>query len=55
MSDETLELLFGMLTDDQLMELREKGAMDDRTMRAFKAELFKRCLIDMDEVFEAFC
>ena len=54
MSDETLELLWGMLTADQLMELREKGAMDDRTMQSFKTELFKRCLIEMDEAFAAF-
>ena len=31
MSDETLELLWSMLTNEQLLELREKGAMDDRT------------------------
>ena len=30
MSDETLELLWSMLTNEQLLELREKGAMDDR-------------------------
>lgn len=28
MSDETLELLWSMLTNEQLLELREKGAMD---------------------------
>ena len=54
MSDETLELLWGMLTNEQLLELREKGAMDDRTMHSFKTELFKRCLIEMDEVMAAF-
>lgn len=54
MSDETLELLWGMLTNEQLLELREKGAMDDRTMQSFKTELFKRCLIEMDEVMAAF-
>ena len=27
MSDETLELLWSMLTNEQLLELREKGAM----------------------------
>ena len=32
MSDETLELLWSMLTNEQLLELREKGAMDERTM-----------------------
>ncbi len=45
MSDETLELLWSMLTDEQLMELNEKGMMDDRTMFAFQTELYKRCLI----------
>ena len=54
MSDETLELLWSMLTDEQLLELNEKGAMDDRTMRSFKTELFKRCLIGLDEVLYAF-
>ncbi len=54
MSDETLELLWSMLTNEQLMELREKGAMDDRTMRSFKTELFKRCLIDFGEAMCAF-
>lgn len=54
MSDETLALLWSMLTDDQMMELRAKGAMDDRTMQSFKTELFRRCLIEMDEVFRAF-
>lgn len=50
MSTETLELLWSMLTNEQLLELNEKGAMDDRTMRSFKTELFKRCLINLDEV-----
>ena len=49
MSDETLKLLWSMLTDKQLMELREKGSMDARTMASFKTELFKRCLIQFDE------
>ena len=49
MSDETLELLWSMLEDEQLMELREKGAMDNRTMQSFKTELVKRCLIDFEE------
>ena len=54
MSDETLELLWNMLTDEQLLELNKKGAMDDRTMQSFKTELFKRCLIGLDEVLYAF-
>ena len=54
MSDETLEILWNMMTDEQRMELREKGAMDDRTMQSFKTELFERCLIEMDEVMGAF-
>lgn len=54
MSNETLELLWSMLTNEQLMELREKGAMDDRTMQSFKTELFKRCLIDFGEVMASF-
>lgn len=45
MSDDTLDLLWSMLTDEQLLELKEKGAMDDRTMWSFKVELYKRCLI----------
>ena len=53
MSDETLELLWSMLTNEQLLELREKGAMDDRTMASFKTELFKRCLIQFDEAADA--
>ena len=52
MSDETLELLWSMLTNEQLLELREK-AMDDRTMASFKTELFKRCLIQFDETADA--
>lgn len=54
MSDYTLEILWNMMTDEQLMELREKGEMDDRTMQSFKTELFKRCLIEIDEVMGAF-
>lgn len=54
MSDDTLELLWSMLTNEQLLELREKGSMDDRTMQSFKTELFKRCLIELDEVMYAF-
>ena len=42
-----------MLTNEQLLELREKGAMDDRTMASFKTELFKRCLIQFDEAADA--
>ena len=52
MSDETLELLWSMLTNEQLLELREK-AMDERTMASFKTELFKRCLIQFDETADA--
>lgn len=54
MDDMTLELLWSMLTNDQLIELREKGAMDERTMQSFKTEMFKRCLIELDEVAGAF-
>ena len=54
MDDKTLELLWSMLTDEQLLELNEKGAMDDRTMKSFKTELFKRCFINLDEVMFAF-
>lgn len=53
MSNETLALLWSMLTNEQLLELREKGAMDDRTMASFKTELFKRCLIQFDEAADA--
>lgn len=38
---------------DETLELREKGAMDDRTMASFKTELFKRCLIQFDEAADA--
>lgn len=44
MNDETLELLWSMLTNEQLLILQKEGAMDDRTMISFKTELFKRCL-----------
>lgn len=54
MSDETLEMLWKMLSDEQLMELREKGEMDSRTMASFKTELMMRCLIDLDELMAAF-
>lgn len=54
MSDKTLELLWSMLTDEQLMELRENGEMDDRTMQSFKTELFKRCLIEFGEAMATF-
>lgn len=54
MSDDTLELLWSMLTNEQLLELREKGSMNDRTMQSFKTELFKRCLIDIGEAMYAF-
>ena len=53
MSNETLALLWSMLTNEQLLELREKGAMDARTMASFKTELFKRCLIQFDETADA--
>lgn len=45
MSDKTLELLWGMMSNEQLLELYESGEMDERTMMSFKTELFKRCLI----------
>ena len=35
-------------------QMREKGAMDARTMQSFKTEMFKRCLIELDEVTGAF-
>ena len=54
MSDDTLELLWSMLTNEQLLEPRGKGSMDDRTMQSFKTELFKRCLIDIDDLMYAF-
>lgn len=66
MSDETLRLfwdlldgdqveaIFQMLSNEQLMTLREKGAMNDYTMQIFKTEMFKRCLIEFDEVTAAF-
>ncbi len=52
MSDNTLEYLWSMLTNDQLLELKEVGEMDDRTMRSFFTELFKRCLISVEEAAE---
>ena len=45
MSDETLELLWSMLTNEQLLELREKGAMDDRTMASEIVLIFSLILI----------
>ncbi len=54
MSDETLEMLWKMLSDEQLMEIREKGEMDSRTMVSFKTELTMRCLIELDELMAAF-
>lgn len=45
MSDKTLEALWDMMTDEQLMQLYEVGEMDDRTMLSFQTELYKRCLI----------
>lgn len=45
MSDETLELLFSMLSNEQLHTLYEKGLFDDRTSFALQTEMFKRCLI----------
>ena len=48
------EKFFGLLTDDQLLKLRDEGAMDQITMQIFKTEMFKRCLIDMDEAMGAF-
>lgn len=50
MSDETLELLWSMLTNEQLLELREKGAMDDRTMASFKTELPSKAQQRMEEL-----
>ena len=54
MSDEQMESLWKMLSNDQLMKIREEGAMNQRTMQSFKTEMALRCLIEMDEVFEAF-
>jgi hypothetical protein len=54
MSDKTLEYLWSMLTNEQLLELKEVGEMDDRTMRSFFTELFKRCLISVEEAAEVF-
>lgn len=45
MSDETLELLWNMLSDEQLLKLYEEGAMNERTMFSLQTELYKRCLI----------
>lgn len=50
MGDETLELLWSMLTNEQLLELREKGEFDERTLFSFDTECFKRCLININEV-----
>lgn len=54
MSDKTLEYLWGMLNNEQLMALKEVGEMDDRTMHSFFTELFKRCLISVEEAAEVF-
>lgn len=53
MSDETLELLWSMLTNEQLSELQEKGVMDERTMASIKTELFNRHWIQFNETANA--
>lgn len=51
MMDETMmQQIWKMLSDEQLLELRDKGVMDQRTMESFETELFLRCLIDLDEL-----
>lgn len=54
MSDETLEMLFEMLTDDQLIDLKEKGEFDIRTKQSLYAELLVRCLVEIDEAAKYF-
>ena len=51
MMDETMmQQIWKMLSDEQLLELRDRGIMDQRTMESFETELFLRCLIDLDEL-----
>ena len=51
MMDETMmQQIWKMLSDEQLLELKDRGLMDQRTMGSFETELFLRCLIDLDEL-----
>ena len=54
MNDEQLEMLWDMLTDEQLMQIKESGEMEIRYKQSLYAELLIRCLIDTDEAFDVF-
>ena len=48
------DFIFKRMDSEDLMELRNEGRMNPYGMQALKTELFARCRIDMDEVFNAF-
>ena len=54
MNDETLRMLWGMLTDEQLMKLKKDGKMDDRTKYSLLSEMYRRKMISFDDVAEPF-
>ena len=54
MSDETLQLLWSMLTNEQLLELRGKRCNGMIAQwHLSRSESFKRCLIQFDETADA--
>lgn len=54
MSDSTLEMLWDMLTDEQLVKLKDSGEFDIRTKQSLYAALLTRCLVEVDEAFDVF-
>lgn len=55
MNDEILEMIWENLTDEQLLELKERAdEMEIRYKQSLYAALLMRCLIDTDEGIEVF-
>lgn len=54
MSESTLEMLWDMLTDEQLVKLKECGEFDIQTKQSLYAALLMRCLVEVDEAAEYF-
>lgn len=54
MSEETLEMLWDMLTDEQLIKLKDSGEFDIQTKQSLYAALLTRCLVEVDEAAEYF-
>ena len=54
MSEDTLEMLWDMLTDEQLVELKDRGEFDIQTKQSLYAALLMRCLVEVDEAAEYF-